>query len=125
MVSPNAFAANPTGGGTGESVGCSGYVLGFPQWSTGLPCGPDGSPRPTKLNDMWIIVLNITQMIIMAAGYAGVGFFIWGGFTYIMSQGDPSKITEAKNTLLNVVIGLIIVMGSIAIINFVKTSLVG
>lgn len=125
LAADTVAAAEGTGATTTVNGACSGSILGFPQWSNGMTCDGNGTPQISKLTDIWIIVLNIAQMLIVAAGYVAVGFFIWGGFNYIMSQGEPSKIAEAKSTLINAVIGLVIVMGSVAIINFVKAALVG
>lgn len=122
---PQQVYADSTDGVAREVKGsCSGRVMGiFPQWSNGLPCDSDGTPIPTSLNQLWIIAINILENIMVATGFAATGFFVWGGFTYIRSQGDPSKVTEAKNTLLNSVIGLIIVLSAVAILNFAKGAL--
>lgn len=129
VSSPTTFADAPKDDGSGvggEYKGkCWGRILGFPQWSNGLPCGSDGAPRPETLNDIWIIGVNIAEVLVLAGGYVATGFIIWGGFTYIRSQGDPGKVTEAKSTLLNAVIGLVIVLASVAIINLVRSALLG
>lgn len=51
----------------------------------------------------------------------GVGFFltavflIWGGIQYIMSKGDTKAATTARDTITNSIIGLVIVIGALAI----------
>lgn len=123
----NPVSADSAGAGPGTGIttgGCSGgWLLGFPHWANGLECDSDGTPKITDLNQLWFIAVNIAEMIIVAAGYAAVGFFIYGGFLYMSSQGDSGKIAAAKNTLLHATVGLIIAIAAVAIINFVVSSL--
>ena len=102
---------------------CGGRLLGFPTWYNKLPCDTDGTAQIKKLSDVWIVALNILEMFIIAAGYLAIGFFAWGGFTYMTASGDPGKIAAAKNTLLNAVIGLVIVLSAVAIIDFVQKGI--
>jgi hypothetical protein len=47
---------------------------------------------------------------------------ILGALRYVISAGDASKITQAKNTILYAVIGLVVALLAFAIVNFVLTS---
>ena len=47
---------------------------------------------------------------------------IIGGIKYVVSGGDAKKVTDAKNTVLYAIIGLVIAVFSYAIVNFVLTS---
>lgn len=42
-----------------------------------------------------------------------------GGFRYVISIGDPQKITTARKTITYSVIGLIISLSALAIVSFV------
>jgi hypothetical protein len=46
-----------------------------------------------------------------------IGFIVYGGYKYIMSNGDPSNVVKAKSTITNAVIGLIIAILSTVIVN--------
>ena len=48
---------------------------------------------------------------------------IIGGIRYIVSGGDSKKVTDAKNTILYAIIGLIICFLAYAIVNFVIAAL--
>ena len=50
---------------------------------------------------------------------------IYGGIQYVLSTGDSGKVTNAKNTILYAVVGLIVAILSYAIVNFVLTSING
>lgn len=48
---------------------------------------------------------------------------IIGGIRYVISGGDSKKVTDAKNTVLYAIIGLVIAFLAFAIVNFVITAL--
>ena len=48
---------------------------------------------------------------------------IFGGLRYVVSGGDSKKVTDAKNTVLYAIIGLIIAILSYAIVNFVLNAI--
>lgn len=102
---------------------CTGSVLTFPVWYKGLECN-GGKPKLTKLNDIWVIALNIVEMLIGAIVYITVGLVTWGGFKYIKSQGDPGKISEAKMAIINAMIGLGVGLAAVAIVRFVQGMII-
>ena len=64
-------------------------------------------------------VKGVINAIIGALGIVAVVVMIIGGVTYMTSAGDASKVKKAKDTILYGAIGLIIVMLSFAIVNWV------
>jgi hypothetical protein len=48
---------------------------------------------------------------------------ILGGIKYLTSGGDSKKVTDAKNTVLYAIIGLVVCFLSFAIVNFVISAL--
>ena len=66
---------------------------------------------------VWTIVLNVLADLTLLVGYVALGFIIWGGFKYILSNGEPSKVAQAKTTLTNAMIGLVIAILSTVIVN--------
>lgn len=65
------------------------------------------------------LLTTVFNLVLAVAGAVAVAFIVWGGMQYILSQGESNKITQAKNTLLYSIVGLVIVMFSFAILNFV------
>lgn len=125
---------------TTETKVCPGdSVLLFPPWYKGLKCDvtTDGKDKDGKdiittqtvkiddINQVWIIVMNIVQWLIIAGGYVALYFIIWGGFKYITSAGDPQKVTAAKGAITNAVIGLVIVLASVAIVRTIQAGIGG
>ena len=66
---------------------------------------------------------QFSNLALAIVGFFSVVMLIWGGLRYITSGGDSKKITDAKNTILYAIIGLIIAVLSFAIINFVLQAL--
>ena len=74
--------------------------------------------------DLNNLVQTIITTIIFAVGMIAVVMIILGGVSYATSQGDPSKVKKAKDTILYGIIGLVISLLAFAIVNFVLGALV-
>lgn len=66
---------------------------------------------------------QITNTILYIVGIIAVIMLIIGGIKYVLSGGDGKKVTDAKNTVLYAIIGLVISFFAYAIVNFVITAL--
>lgn len=66
---------------------------------------------------------KITNTILYIVGIIAVIMLIIGGIKYVISGGDAKKVTDAKNTVLYAIIGLIICFLAFAIVNFVISAL--
>lgn len=73
----------------------------------------------TLPDDIVVLILNIINIAIQIGGYVAIGFVIWGGIKYILSNGESSKTASAKTTIQNALIGLLITLASVAIVNFI------
>ena len=69
------------------------------------------------------IFKQITNVVLYIVGVIAVIMLIIGGVKYVVSGGDAKKVTDAKNTVLYAIIGLIVAFLAFAIVNFVITSL--
>lgn len=122
------------------AAGCSdSSFLGFRPWYQGLgtdsggscelrqvcekPGGCGGANEIKLSTFIWTAVLNIIFDISLAVGYIAVGIVIYGGYLYMMSQGDPGKMMGAKKTLTSAVIGVVIAMGATILVNTAKVIL--
>ena len=68
---------------------------------------------------------RLTNTILLVVGLISVIMLVYGGLRYILSGGDSKKVTDAKNTILYAIIGLIISLLAYAIVHFVLNSVVG
>ena len=106
------------------SAACEQKILTFPSWNTGLKMDSKCNITSFKLDHIWVIVMNIIEVLLQLVAYVSAGFIIWGGFKYIKSEGDPGKISEAKSAILNAIIGLVIALASVAIVQFIQGRII-
>ncbi|MBR2641258.1 hypothetical protein IKD49_02260 [Candidatus Saccharibacteria bacterium] len=66
---------------------------------------------------------QVTNVILYIVGIIAVIMLIIGGIKYVVSGGDSKKVTDAKNTVLYAIIGLVIAFLAFAIVNFVISAL--
>lgn len=77
---------------------------------------------PSNNNNLMSTINTIINVIIGIVGFVAVAMMIIGGISFITSQGDTSKVTKARNTILYGVVGLIVAILAFAIVNFVLGS---
>ena len=78
---------------------------------------------PTNLFGETGVIRQISNTLIFIIGIIAVIMLIWGGLRYVVSGGDAKKVTDAKNTILYAIIGLIISFMAFAIVGFVVDAL--
>jgi len=66
----------------------------------------------------------ITNAALYVIGAVSVLMLIYGGIRYTISGGDTAAVTNAKNTILYAVIGIVVALLAYAIVNFVLSSLI-
>lgn len=68
--------------------------------------------------DMGLVGLAVFEILLRLAALIAVGYIIYGGINYMISQGEPDKVNGAKQTVINALVGLVIAMLSSAIVAF-------
>lgn len=75
-----------------------------------------------SLNNIIKWALNIFSVIV---GITAVIMIVVGGFKYIVSGGESSKVSGAKDTILFAIVGLVVVALAQIIVHFVLSSVHG
>lgn len=110
----------------------AGTPLGFRAWYAGLCDGnekdseiqkPDNQDESELVQFIWTIILNVLFDLLVAVGYLALGFVVYGGFLYIMSQGDPVKLAKGKRTLTAAIIGTVIALVASIAVNTIRVIL--
>ena len=70
-------------------------------------------------------IKSIIQVLVTLAGLISAGFFVWGGFGYITSSGNPVELDKAKSTIKYSAIGLAVVLGAFVLTNVVADLATG
>lgn len=70
-----------------------------------------------------LILLAFIDIALRIGGLVAVGFVIVGGFKFVTSQGEPDGVKNARNTILNALIGLVIAIIATPIVGFIGSNL--
>ena len=91
----------------------------------GAACAKSRS-QPTTLFEGNTSVFNrITSILLFVVGAIAVIMLIIGGIRYVVSGGQKEKVTNAKNTILYALVGLLIAIFANAIIQFILGAALG
>jgi hypothetical protein len=102
------------------SEGQGAISIGFPTWYKYLDCDQaTNTPQLNQLSDAWLVGQAVLEMLIFIAGIAAVFYFIYGGIRFITSQGQPDKITQARQILIYSAVGLVVAVMASVLVQFV------
>lgn len=73
-----------------------------------LSCG--GSKNATKVEDtgIWAILLLVINIMTGLVGLAAVGGIVYASILYTTAQDNSGQVTKAKETIFNVVLGIVL-----------------
>lgn len=70
-----------------------------------------------------VIIGNIINVVLGFLGIVLLFYLLYGGFLWMTSGGDAKGVDAAKTMIRNAIIGLVIIVSSYAISNFVLSQL--
>jgi hypothetical protein len=76
-------------------------------------------PALNGANDIWKIVAAALEILLRVGSLIAIGFVVYGGVTYILSQGAPDKTKQALQTIINALVGLVISIIAAALVGFI------
>jgi hypothetical protein len=104
---PNiASAATTTGTTPASSAG--GLIAGISD-----TCSKTGT---CQLSDFFVVGANITKLILGISGSVMLIMVVYGGFLWLVSSGNSSRVEQGKKVLSSSLLGLIIVFGAYTLI---------
>lgn len=62
---------------------------------------------------------RLFSIVLTLAGIAALGLLIYGGYTYMISRGDPEKIKGGRETITSAIIGLLFIIFSLVILQVI------
>ena len=114
---------------TDPSEVCGGegrYLLGMPSWDRGLgDCDDISADEILGGEKVKIIASNVVAIATQIAAFIAVGFVIFGGFTFVLSSGNAEQAANARKTIINAAIGLVIVIMARVLAEVVYNGLTG
>mgnify|MGYP001020629602 CR=1 FL=1 len=91
---------------------------------SGIDEGADCAGSNQQPTGLRATIEIVTRVLLFIIGAVSVIMIIIGGLRYVISNGDSSQVTSAKNTILYAVVGLVIALLAYAIVNFVLQSFI-
>ncbi len=74
-------------------------------------------------DDIRTVAGRIINVILGLLGIIAFGLVLYGGFLIMTSAGNEEKVLQGKKVLTNAVVGLVIIMSTFAIVQFIFKSL--
>lgn len=81
---------------------------------------------PMECRDISIFIkllIELGRYLFTIIGAVALAAFVYGGFMFILSAGNPEKIKKGTDAMLAAVIGLIIAFGGYMIIRFLGEAI--
>jgi len=81
---------------------------------------------PIKIDEWTFVdyVITIYDWAIKAIVLLAIVMIMYSGFKWMMAGGNASSITKARDQIISALIGLVLAIGSYALLNFINPSLV-
>lgn len=84
-----------------HATSCGGVDVAY------LECETDNSGDPVQDSALWAILTMVLNIMIGGVAIAAVGGLVYAGIMYASAQDNSSQVQQAKDTIRNVVIGLV------------------
>ena len=112
------------------AITCSKPALfGVPSWYSYLDLQANNLTKTCDIVNFSVpgsfinIGLALLDMALHLAGLVAVGFVIYGGIQMIMSRGEADKSAQARETVINALVGLAITLIAVALVGFLGAKL--
>jgi len=101
-----------------------GFCLAQRKLETIYPTVPGAETPTTTKTALPEYLKYVFTFAIMVSGLLAFGALIYGGFSYLTSAGNPSKMKESQDQIMAGFLGLIIILSSYLILNTINPQLV-
>ncbi len=86
--------------------------------------GVDGAGGSGEGGDKVVATIkNVINILLFLIGLFAVVMIVIAGFRFVTSNGDANTVTQAKNTIIYAVIGIVVAVMAYAIVNFILNQI--
>lgn len=78
-----------------------------------------------SIRELIQLVYSVINFLLSISGLIAVAYILWGGLQMILAQGSQERLTKAKATLWNAILGFVLILLSYLIVGFVAGLLLG
>lgn len=79
--------------------------------------------NPLGTTDLHELIGRLIRTLLGLSGAAALLMFVWGGFLWLTSRGEPAAVTKGKDTLKWATLGLVVIFTAYILVNAVIDSL--
>jgi hypothetical protein len=87
--------------------------LGATASQAGLGATPD---------DLSVVIGTVIRTALGVVGVVFLVLMVYAGYIWMIARGDEAKVSKAKDTIVNCIIGIVIVVGAYAITSYIITQ---
>ena len=91
--------------------------LNYPQF----PNGPDLTTEQGQ--QLPALIAYFYYMAIGIAGFLAFIMIVWGGVQWLVSAGNPTQISEAKDRIKSALLGVVLILASFIILQIINPDL--
>jgi hypothetical protein len=84
---------------------------------------PEVEGECRNINIYILVLLQVANYLFGIVGALALIFFIYGGFTLILSRGNAEQTSKGMGIISAAVIGLVIVFGAYMLVRFLGTAI--
>lgn len=96
------------------------FLLSVPVYADVLS---DRIGEVSAASDETTLVSAILRLALPIAGFALIGLLMYAGFMMLTSQGNPEKLSEAREIVTNAVLGFALIGLSVAVLLLIQNVL--
>ena len=80
----------------------------------------EGQYTDVSGNPLGFFIVRLWRTLVVVGGIALLLFLIWGAIDWLMSEGEPEKLKNAKNKIIHALAGMGILAASYAIVRLAE-----
>ncbi len=97
--------------------------IGIPDCALNNPTGNPADEKNCRSVSIFVeLLINFSNYLFGIVGALALLFFIYGGFTLILSRGATDQVKKGKDIMVAAVVGLVIVFGAYMLVSFLGTA---
>jgi len=66
-----------------------------------------------------VVIQNLVNALVIIAAIVAVFLIIYSGYKFVMSEGDPEKVSTARKTLLYAIAGFVFILLAFVFLNVI------
>ena len=90
---------------------------------TGLTSTASQAGLGVTPDDLSVVIGTVIKTALGVVGVIFLVLMVYAGYLWMIARGDEAKVSKAKDTIVNAIIGIVVVVGAYAITSYVVNAL--